>query len=262
MTTAQLDLDELRAELQSRGLLPASALAVIVGGSVARGWQHARSDTDFYVVVAEGWTGDSNGVNAVALEPASVPTYSLSVAGRRWELRYWLDGQVDQLLTKVSWAKFEHGGELGDDVSQAEATFLGRITGALAVVGEDWLDRRRAELAASAYRSIFTARALSDMDSFVEDTLGLLEAGDQRSAVMAAQLALAYAANAVAISHGEYGAEAKWRARRIEAVASPILPFDRYWELATMRTYDPDRPETWVLSVLQLCRTVAVQVQI
>jgi len=262
VTLSSVNLADIETTLKTKNLIPASCLAIFVGGSLARGWQHARSDADLYVVSTEPWTGEADGFNAVALDPATVPTNSSYLDGRRIEVRYWTDDQIDQLLGKVTWERFRETDSIGDRINKAESYLLARLSTALVVSGVDWIDRRREQLADSAFRPMLTMRALAVADSYVEDALGMLESGDQHAAILAAHGALVAAADALAANQGELGVEDKWRARRMAAISSPVLPFDRYWELTTMRSYDPEQPKRWVEDVLELCRTVALEVEI
>ncbi|MFI0796869.1 hypothetical protein ACH4OY_29905 [Micromonospora rubida] len=257
-----ISLDSIRASLGDRRLFPASCLAVFVGGSMARGWHHARSDADLYVITAEPWCGDSNGSTPVSVTPDTVPTNVIYIDERRWELRYWLDSQVDQVLDRVSWHAFQSDDSAGQRISDVEVALLGRLESSLVVVGEQWIQQRRGKLADSAFQSLFTLRALAEAGACAEDAQGMLESGDRHAAVLAAQMALGAAADAVSLSQGEFSLEEKWRARRLQAAASPVLPFERYWELITMQSFDPRHPETWVRSVVDVCRQVALAIDV
>ncbi|GAA0549683.1 hypothetical protein GCM10010172_34680 [Paractinoplanes ferrugineus] len=262
MTSVDLGVEQLYGALREKELVPDSCRAVFIGGSVARGWQHSRSDTDLYLVSGEAWEGESDGFNTVAVDPASVPTNVTFVDGNRIELRYWQESQFDQVLAKVTWDAYQNADSFGQKLSQHEAALLSRLTSALVLVGDEWVTRRREEVAASAFRSMLALRCLSEADSWVRDALGMTESGDFASAVLAAQNALAASADALSLGSHEYSIEPKWRARRMEIIGSPILPFDRYWELATMRTYDPANPTAWIESVLEVCREVALEVEV
>jgi hypothetical protein len=262
MTIPATGLADIRATIEDHQLMPADCQAVFVGGSMARGWAHARSDADLYIVSVAPWTGATNGFSPVALDPDSVPTNVTYIDGRRWEVRYWLEAQVDQMLAKADWENFHGTDSTGRRLSPHEALFLSRLDGALVVIGAEWMRHRRQQVADSAFRSMFTLRALADADSWVEDALGMLESGDMHAAVLAAQGALAASADALTLNHGEYSVEQKWRARRVQAVDSSLLPFDRYWAMATMMTFDPEHPEEWIRSVLELSRKVALEVEV
>lgn len=263
MTNARWpDLGEVRRTLTEHRSVPEDVVAVFVGGSMARGWQHARSDADLYIVSTMTWTGESNGFSAVGLDPPRVPTNVAYIDGLRWELRYWTDDQVDQVLAKVTWGQFEDADPTGVALSVNEASLLARIQTALIVSGENWVAARRVQIDDSALRSMLTLRSLTEADSCVENAQGMLEVGDWHSAVIAARKALDHIADAVIANGGEYGLEEKWRARRLQVVASTVLPVERFWDLFTMQSFDPQRPTGWVESIMALCREVSLDIEI
>ncbi len=250
--------------LAARGLVPADSLAVLLVGSAARGWDNARSDYDFAVVTTESRTSETCRAVALPLDP---PTLRIDVgyqAGRRWELQYWLDGQVDQILAKVSWAEFERDRAERPVLSRPEELLLGRLTDCVLLTGADWLAARRAQLAASAFRQIVVARSLAEADDSIEDALGQLAAGQVHSAVLAAKQALGHTVDALLEEHGEYGGShlSKWRPQRFQAARPTALSFAEYWELETMRTYDPRHPDRWINEVLTICQDISAKVTI
>ncbi|QCW77550.1 hypothetical protein EQG64_08960 [Streptomyces sp. S6] len=99
-------------EMDRRGLIPDGCLAVCCVGPAARGWADEGGTYDFHVVSTGPWTGEGARALPVGLDPAEVPSVALSVAGRRWEITYWLESQVRQVLAKVTRERFE-GGRLG-----------------------------------------------------------------------------------------------------------------------------------------------------
>ncbi|MGE5830128.1 MAG: PqqD family peptide modification chaperone [Micromonosporaceae bacterium] len=253
--------DELCRKLEGRELLPEVCQAVFVAGSVARGWQHALSDIDIYVVSTDAWTGDTDGFNTVSLEPSVIPTIGLDLDGQRVELRYWQDTQVTQVFAKATWSQYRMSDPLGQKIGDSELALLVRLDSALILSGGDWVESRRAELASSAFRKMMVLRSLEQMDSLVSDVSGMTESGDVASAVLAAQGALAAAADAVIVHGGEYSLDAKWRARRLALTDSSLLSAKQYWELVTMQSYEPTDPVAWISSVLNLCRQVALDVE-
>src|SRR5262245_57160225 len=95
-----LDLPAWRAHLDTAGLLPPDTCAAFCVGSVARGWATPTSDCDIYVVTRAPFrTAESVDVS-VPLHPDVVPVHVTDVDGRSWEIKYWTDDQVDQMLRK------------------------------------------------------------------------------------------------------------------------------------------------------------------
>ncbi|WP_159053170.1 hypothetical protein [Streptomyces regalis] len=249
--------------LESRRLLPADHLAVLCVGSVARGWANDSSDYDFNIVAHGPWHGPSVRTIPVPLRPASVPAVVEYVDGRRWEIKYWVDVQVDQMLAKVAWDRFEEGASTARALTDAEELFLERLATCLTLSGTSWVRSRRQELGETAFRAFVTARSLAEADSSIEDALGQLAADDVDSAVLSARKAFGHVVDALLESHGAYGSPIpKWRARRLREVRPSQLPYQEYWAVETMRDFDPRAPDAWVTRTVQRCRDLSIEVEI
>jgi Nucleotidyltransferase domain len=250
------------AELQRQALLPEPTLAAFVVGSVARGWANPTSDYDIYLVSTRPAAGGGK-VLRVPLDPPTVPSAVTHVDGRRWELKFWLDSQVDQMLGKVSWEQFEDGRVAGQILVDTEELFLERLATCIPLAGEDWVRRRREEVAASAFRAYVVTRSLAESDGSVEDALGQLAAGDLDSAVLSARKAFGCAVDGLLESAGEYGYYTpKWRARRFRAANPAVMSFEEYWAIETMRDLDPADPRPWVEKVIRLSKDIAIESEI
>lgn len=248
--------------LRERNLIPNDVLAALVVGSAARGWHNLRSDYDICIVTREERVPVPSTAVPVPLEPPHVRTVTFYALDRRWEVTYWLDSQVDQVLEKVSWKAFDSGEVTEDTLSVREELLLGRFGSGLALVGQDWLERRRAGLARSAFRSFVVVRSLCATGDAVEDALGQLEAGDLPSATISARTAFGHVVDAVLESSGEYGShQPKWRPNRVKAARPRMLGFADYWRIETMQGYDPDDPRAWITSVLTLVQDLAMRVE-
>ena len=79
--------------------------------------------------------------------------------------------------------------------------------------------------------------------------------------MLSAKLGFGYATTALLAAHGQYGHSAKWKAKRFREVQPATLPFEDYWHMETMRSYDPDDPAAWVAEVLLTCRAIAESVK-
>ncbi len=257
------DLTGCLEELASRSLLPADPVAVYAVGSLARGWANERSDYDFNVVSLSPWEGASVRTIPIPLDVGTVPTSIRHVAGRRWEVKYWLDSQVDQMLGKVTWEQFEEGTSTSKALVDTEELFLERLITCLPLCGSDWVAARRESLANTAFRAFVTTHSLAEADGAVEDALGQLAASDVVSAVLSAHKALGHIVDALLESYDNYGSRTpKWRARRFQETSPKELSFEKYWELETMRHYDPNAPQDWVNRVVTLCRNLTLEVEI
>ncbi|WDZ85853.1 hypothetical protein [Micromonospora cathayae] len=251
------------SELRSRSLLPGDLLALLIVGSVARGWANSRSDRDFYVITKTSWRRPDASSKVVPLQPVHLPREVLHVDGRRWELTYWLDRQVDQMLTKVSWERFESGDPVVAALVEEEESFLERLFTCVPLTGADWVRRRREQVNGSAFQAFLVTRSLARADGYVEDALGQLADGDLHSAVLSARTAFGHTVDALLESGGSFGSQVpKWRARRLKEAKLTALPFDRYWELETMAGFRADDPRPWIEEVITLCKRLSMEVEI
>jgi hypothetical protein len=257
-----IETDDVRLHTLGEHALPADLLSVLSVGSYAHGWANSRSDHDFYVISATTWRGRRTGSISVPLRPRVVPVQVITVGTQRCELKYWTDAQVDEMLTKVTWRRFENYRVSEKVLTEPEELFLERLATSLPLLGTDWLELRREQLATTAFRTFLVTRSLSEVDDCAEDALGQLDAGDVYSAVLSARKALGHVVDALLESHGHYGSQVvKWRARRLLEAAPAQLSFERYWELETMTGFDPAAPQRWVNEVIKVCKDVALEVE-
>lgn len=248
--------------LRQRDLLPDNALAAFVVGSVARGWENSRSDFDIYVVTTEEWQTETSSDTLMPLDPPRVRSEVFYENSRRWEITYWLESQIDQMLAKISWERYTSGVFAGEILSPREETSLARLAHCLPLLGTEWIEAKYELLKQSAFRSIVVVRSLGLADDAAEDALGQLESGHLESAVLSARRALNHAVDALLEGAGEYGSHMpKWRPNRFRAAAPEVLSFERYWALETMRDFDPADPRPWVRSVLTTCQDIAMRVE-
>lgn len=250
------------AVLEEQGLLPPQRSAVYLAGSLIRGWGNESSDIDVYVVVREPWLTETTNSSHVSVAPGSVPVQAFVADGRRWDVEYWLESQVDELAEAVSWDSFESGRRAADSLTAHEIAFVQRLAFSVVVDGEEWVRQRAAEFDASAIKAMIATYALYELDLLTEDAVGMLANGDEVSAVLAARLAFGHAVEALLASHGEFNEQAKWRARRMRSVAPGVLGFEEYWDIETMRGYDPAAPGAWVEDVLRTCQKIVTEVEL
>ncbi|MDQ5820889.1 MAG: hypothetical protein M3540_05560 [Actinomycetota bacterium] len=243
-------------------LLPDEREAVFVSGSLVAGWQHANSDVDLYVITDAEPASAPAAYSRVRLEPDLVPIVVGFAEGRRFDVEYWQEGQVDQVLAKVESFDLEGEESAGSDLGAEEADFLYRLSVGVALEGEDWLRRRQTALEHSAIRPIFTSLAFNHADGFIEDAVGLLRSGDHETAILCAHRGFQLVVDGLLAHYGELSPSAKWRARKVHAAHPAELAWERYWELETMRGLDLDRPATWVEDVLQECQRIMEAVDI
>ena len=250
------------APLRTRDLVPEGALAGFVVGSAARGWHNARSDFDIYVITTARWESSTSTPTPVPVDPPSVHSETFFDQDKRWEVTYWLDSQIDQMLAKVSWDAYEAGMVAEDALSWREELTLARLGNCLPLWGEDWITESRKRLTESAFRSVMVVRSLGKADDAVEDALGQMESGDLECATISARTAFGHAVDALLEGAGEYGSHMpKWRPKRLRAATQDVLPFDTYWAVETMQGCDPADPRPWITRVLTVCQDIAMRVE-
>ncbi|MGC5329152.1 nucleotidyltransferase domain-containing protein [Micromonospora sp. DT62] len=251
--------EDILRTLREHKVLPDGARAAFVAGSVVRGWGNPGSDLDIYVVTDAPVEIPPSSRVPVALDPCAVPVKHLYVRGWRWDVEYWLDLQVDQLMHKLSWRSLDRSHADSELLTHWEVEFAARITHGISLTPPEWLSRRQRQVTASAFRSVVVTRALAIGERLVEDVVGQLEAGDSYSAVLSARMALGAHVDALLAMHGHLGVYEKWRARAFAQSTQDVVSFEEYWDLETMRSYDVGQPNVYANQVLALCRRIAAQ---
>lgn len=248
--------------LRELDLLPVAPLSVFLVGSTARGWAHSTSDVDL-VVVCDAPFADGRLLDVeVPLDPHTVPAAVFQHGDRRWETKYWLDRQVDQLFHKVTWPAFEADRTAGSRLWSVEQLFLARLCHCLPLSGQEWIDARRERLDDSAFRTIMVSTALAAADKAVVAAAGQLDANNIEDAILLARTAFDAVTEALICERGDLESGPKWRARRFRAAAPEQVTFDQYWSIQTMRALDPAGPEKWVTMVLELCQSVSMDIEL
>lgn len=248
-------------QLAARGLLPEPCESAFVVGSFARGWENPGSDLDIYVVMPAPWQGPVTQQIAVTAHPGTVPATIEFVDHVRWEVKYWLDSQIAQVIARVSADRLERRDFSDPGLSLTELLLLGRLPHAIPLSGESWLRQQQERVRASAFRSVMINRALTMVDGCSEDAVGLMKAGDLESAVVSAKQAFTNAVEALLASYGEVEGT-KWRARGFREADPKELSFDDYWEIETMTGYQPESQWRWVERVLQVCQRISTEIRL
>jgi hypothetical protein len=251
----------LFASLESAALISADAVAVLLVGSRALGWQHARSDFDMVVVTTEPWPGMVTDRQRVELTEGTIGIVTTTVDGVRCEVKYWTERQIQETLAKLTWSAWD-AGTTGQSMSQNESVLVERLPSAVALSGEAWSADIAEQVRASAARSQFALACLTLADDALGSVSGLLEAGDVGAAVVSAQQAFVHVTDALTASLGCPGTKSKWRLRRVEAVGSDVLSVAQFWRITTMRDFDPQRPQDWVDLVVFRCGQIMLDVRL
>lgn len=256
-----IDADRCLSVLRERRQLPDDTLAAFLVGSFARGWANSGSDYDIYIVTRDSVPDTAGKSLVLPLVPVDVPVLVTQVEGRSWEIKYWLDVHVDQMLAKVSRERFDADVDTRA-LSMPEELFLERVLFHLPLMGADWLDQRRIEIQESAYREFLVSRSLGEADKAVENAVGQLADSDVHSAILSARKAIDHTVDALLESLGAYGScTPKWRARRFRDAAPKAVTFDDYWSMETMAGLDPGHPADWVERALTWCKQLAMEIE-
>jgi hypothetical protein len=250
------------AELRSEGMLPGAYRAIFAGGSIVRGWGNPGSDIDIYVVVTEPWQSETAERDMVSLAPGFVLVDSFYSDGRRFDVEYWLDSQIDELFAKVAPSQLLGSSVPGRNMTYAEISCLEKLAHAALIDKDEWVAIRQHQLAESSINAVMTLRSMHEMDIYTEDAVGQLAGGDVESALISAKIAFGHAITALLANHGEFGVSPKWNARRFRACKPTELSYDEYWDIETMRTYNPTAPDAWVEQVLTVCQRISMDVTI
>ena len=259
-----MDLEACRDYLAIEDRKPSGMLAAFCVGSVARGWANPGSDYDLCVVSSDMKSRPSRAITwvNVPVQPPEVPVEVSFDFGRRWEVKYWTDAQIAQMLEKVTWDRF-NGSGAAEPLAHVEELFIERLLTCIPIFGEDWIEAARDNVRQSAYREFVVSRSLSEADNAIEDALGQLAANDQNSAVLSAHYAVGHTVDALLDIHGHYGTRTrKWRARRVLDAGPTILAFDDYWAYETMAELDPTDPTEWITDAVNWCRDLARGVEL
>lgn len=257
-----VDISAWRVRLSAAGFLPPDTLAAFCVGSVARGWATPTSDVDIYVVTDEPFrSAEAIGI-MVPLHPDVIWAHNAYADGQRWEIKYWTNGQIDQMLGKVSTKSFDSG-EMIMSLTAVEEGFLERILTCLVITGEPWVAACRDKIRNSAYREFVVSRSLTDADKAAENAIGQLAGNDIHGAVLSAHTAMRHTVDALLDSVECYGTvTSKWRARRMRDAAPAVLPFDQYWAMETMADLDRGNPEPWVQQVISWCKQMTIEIEV
>lgn len=257
MTVAEKNLPDL-ALLEAAGVpLPQEPACVYLSGSFASGMAHAASDFDIFVVTKQPFTPDDpTGIGHSSVKPHEYPIVIRELAEGRCDIEYWLEDQVKGMIEMFA----PGNSTLGFTIEDVD--FLYRLSIARPLSSPGWLACRQDALAASEFASMVAQRSFGTADSLFEDALGMLEAGDTYSAVLAAHEGFGRAVDGLLAIHRQYSPRRKWRAQKLKLAQPELLSLEEFWRLETMRDLHPDQPTDWVREVIERSRELMMEVEI
>jgi hypothetical protein len=221
-------------------------LAIYYTGSVALGWNHARSDLDIYVVTREPVdishaTGQHWSVDVDA-DPPTVEFVQGALGPYRAHVWFWLESQVNRVFERMP----EQDLAAVYSLSNADWSFVYKLSIGRAMHGEEWLEAQQERLRRTNLSRALALWNVASAYQLLEDVEGFLISGDVHSAVLAAQEASRYTIDALLFETGDVTKLTKWRARRMRAANLEHLSFEEYWRLETMVGFDVNDPRPWV----------------
>jgi hypothetical protein len=254
------DLPSL-ADVEAHVPLDVAPRCIFVSGSLVLGWGHATSDVDLFVITVEPRAGEVTEVqHDVDVEPAGVPVLIRFVDNRRWDIEFWLDTQVRQLIARCTDVPADRAHAV--HLTNHEVQLLYRLRSGVALSGPDWLAETQALLARSKLNMLQVERSLYLADACLDDAAGALKSGDLPTAVLAIREGFDHVVDALTIGAGRVTPGRKWRARNFRQARPAALGWDEYWSRQTMRDYDPGNPGAWVREMLDRCRELILQIEI
>jgi hypothetical protein len=248
-------------DLSAAGAVPAEATAIFVTGAIETGWGHARSDRDVFVIAENldpvaptDWL--FRGVDG---EPVGSLIH-YAPEGYRLDVEYWRESQIDHAIRRVHERPLDGERSIGLNLTEDDLDVLHDLLIGRALIGEEWLLARQNDLKRARFELLVASRRFSQADSSIEDALGLLESGDEASAVLAATLAFNYVVDGLVAAQGELSPNPKWRARKMLRATPPGLTWDEYWSVETKAGLDPADPEEWTRAVIARCQELMLAV--
>lgn len=248
------------AWLDESGLL-AHAKSVFVSGSVVRGWGHAQSDLDLYVVCDRAV--DSNQMIRFRDEYPHLTEPKVPVAvdwldGVKLDVEIWQQNQITELVqlmgqepSTVNWALL---------VPERYFDTVYRISIAIPLMGDEWLKEAQYNISSGAIATLAAHRALDEADAYLEDAVGFLQSDQDHQAVMAAHIAYGRVVDAIVALAGEYQPGVKWRPQRVKSVGSP--DFDEYWKIQTLSELSELGPIEWALRTVHIARRMTGNIEL
>jgi hypothetical protein len=249
-------LDEIPAKIE----IPEDTVSVFVSGSLVAGWGHMTSDVDLYVITTAPADIIPTTTTNLCLSARPLPVViEYGPGGMRYDVEYWTVAQVDDLLAAVRDPGNKDYRAMARPGYEDIDCFY-RLSIGMALTGDEWLSAAKEHLAESVLPEFLAYLEFDEADNFIEDASGLLRAGDQQSALLAARMALGHAVDGYLFRRGSLSPAAKWRYRKLAELPDGALSLDVFWRLETMRDLDPNDVHPWVTEVLRTCQSLMMEV--
>lgn len=238
----------------------ASALSVWAAGSVVQGWGHGASDLDLYVVTDEGLTvgGEMESFERRVSTDDPVIHIVLGEFGAfRADIELWRQSQIDELVQRFSGGTRD---QEAPDLDKTEQDLFYRLVSGRPLSGTEWWQQRRTAILQSKYGTWLAENRKLAAEGYLEDVGGMLQTGDQHSAVLAGREAFVCALEALLVSYDDYSINRKWLYRRLVAAQPTELTVDEGWRhLATVGA--AEQPGEWAESAARLAQRLLLTVE-
>jgi hypothetical protein len=253
-------------EIKQVAQIPDDHLCVFLGGSHAIGGAHTRSDVDIYVVTREQIELTPRedclvGFSAVALTPERLPVLLVLDEDPRWDVEFWTESQVQQLIGKFRAERFRD--VLGSPpFSDHEVEVVNRFLTGSPLSGVRWLRTVRGQILASDLKGMILRRLVAVAELRVDDALGQLAAGDVQTAVLCARAAFDNVVTALTAQAGDFSVKQHLQALRMRKLEPAQLSWNDYWAWQTMARYSDANAEQWVRQLVDRCRDLILSVDL
>jgi hypothetical protein len=235
--------------------------SVFVSGAVVAGWGHARSDLDIYVIAERLDPVEPTDCLFRGVDGEPIPSLVRYVPdGYRLDVEYWRETQVEHVFKRICERPLHGERTIGLNLTEDDLDFLYDLSIGSALAGAKWLLAHQETLRGAHLNLLIASRRFSQSDSSIEDALGLLESGDQASALLAAILAFNFVVDGLVAADGELSPNPKWRAQKMLRAQPHGLTWDEYWDIETRKHLDPARPEEWTRNLLARCQELMLSV--
>jgi hypothetical protein len=239
----------------------ADAVCVFISGSVTRGWTHAKSDLDVFVVSKESLEVDPQVLEIFeqrisTLDP--VIRVAIGEIGQfRADIELWREMQIDELIRRFA------VGVPGQDIPSLDRTekeLIYRLTSGVPLSGDIWWAQRRGAILTSSYGLWLSENCKLAAEGMLEDVSGMLESGDAESAALAAREGFCGSLEALLAVYGDYSSSRKWLFRRIQDVRPSEVTVEEAWETIAMSSAATD-PASWAKRTANLAQSILLAVE-
>lgn len=216
-------------ELERQGLRDGVASAWL-SGSLVESLGHSASDVDVFAMAVPGFRPP-----ACAREDSGVQICVSFVNDRRVDVELWHDYNVELIAGKLRHIlQVDQGANLLDFLSEHEVEFVHRLHVGRPLVAAERVQALRDELPKNALSHYLLENRRMYLDDAIDDTVGLLDAGDARGAAFRARCAAEFAVDMVLFSFGVTNDKAKHRLNLLDKLRqehSALLPLSaEFWE--------------------------------